>query len=61
MKMLQKLGVTRLSMGSGPIRAAMGLIRRMAKELKAAGTYGALTDGAIPYGEMNELMARRPE
>ena len=60
-KMLQKLGVARLSVGSGPIRAAMGLIRRMAKELKAAGTYGALTDGAIPYGEMNELMARRSE
>ena len=60
-KMLQKLGVARLSVGSGPIRAAMGLIRRMAKELKAAGTYNALTDGAIPYAEMNELMARRPE
>jgi 2-methylisocitrate lyase-like PEP mutase family enzyme len=60
-KMLQKLGVARLSVGSGPIRAAMGLIRRMSNELKAAGTYNALTDGAIPYAEMNELMARRPE
>jgi 2-methylisocitrate lyase-like PEP mutase family enzyme len=60
-KMLQKLGVARLSVGSGPIRAAMGLLRRMSKELTAAGTYGALTDGAIPYGEMNDLMARRSE
>lgn len=59
--MLQKLGVARLSVGSGPIRAAMGLLRRIAKELKGAGTYGALTDGAIPYAEINELMTRRPE
>jgi 2-methylisocitrate lyase-like PEP mutase family enzyme len=60
-KMLQKLGVARLSVGSGPIRAAMGLLQRIAKEMQGAGTYGALTDGAIPYADMNELMARRSE
>lgn len=60
-KMLQKLGVARLSVGSCPIRAAMGLLRRMAKELRGRGTYGALVDGAIPYDEMNKLMARHHE
>jgi 2-methylisocitrate lyase-like PEP mutase family enzyme len=60
-KMLQKLGVKRLSLGSGPIRAAMGLMRRISKELRGAGTYDALTHGAISYADMNELLSRRPE
>ena len=56
---LQKLGVARLSLGSGPLRAVLGLTRRIATELKNSGTFAALTDGAIPYAEMNELLGRR--
>ena len=52
---LEKLGVARVSLGSGPMRATLGLVRRIAKELKSSGTYGAL-EGAVPYGEMNSLM-----
>jgi 2-methylisocitrate lyase-like PEP mutase family enzyme len=52
---LRKLGVARISLGSGPMRATLGLLRRLAEELKAAGTYTAL-DGAISYAEMNDLM-----
>lgn len=52
---LAKLGVKRVSYGSGPHRAAMGLLRRMAEEARTSGTYQALTEGAVPYEEMNGL------
>jgi 2-methylisocitrate lyase-like PEP mutase family enzyme len=52
---LEKLGVARVSLGSGPIRATLGLLRRMTDELKATGTYTAL-EGAVPYPEINKLL-----
>jgi 2-methylisocitrate lyase-like PEP mutase family enzyme len=52
---LVRLGVARVSLGSGPMRATLGLLKRMAEELKASGTYSAL-DGAIPYAEVNKLL-----
>ena len=52
---LEKLGVARVSLGSGPMRATLGLLRSMAEELKATGTYGALQN-AIPYAELNKLL-----
>src|SRR6478609_614906 len=55
---LARLGVKRVSYGSGPHRAAMGLLRRMAEEARTSGTYTVLTEGAVPYEEMNELMGR---
>jgi 2-methylisocitrate lyase-like PEP mutase family enzyme len=55
---LQALGVARLSIGSGAMRASLGLTRRIARELLDAGTYGLLTEGAIPYAEVNELLDR---
>jgi 2-methylisocitrate lyase-like PEP mutase family enzyme len=55
---LAKLGVKRVSYGSGPHRAAMGLLRRMADEARSSGTYKALTEGAVPYEEINGLMGR---
>ena len=54
---LEKLGVARVSLGSGPMRAGLGLLRRMAEEAKTAGTYASL-DGAVPHGEMNQLLNR---
>jgi 2-methylisocitrate lyase-like PEP mutase family enzyme len=53
---LAKLGVKRVSYGSGPHRAAMGLLRRMADEARTSGTFTALTEGAVPYEEINGLM-----
>ena len=53
---LEKLGVARVSLGSGPMRATLGLLRRMAEELKATGTYSAL-ESAIPGAEVNKIMA----
>jgi 2-methylisocitrate lyase-like PEP mutase family enzyme len=54
---LKQLGVKRISMGSGPMRAAMGLLRRIAQEAHATGTYKSLLDGAVPYPEMNALFS----
>jgi len=55
---LAKLGVKRVSYGSGPHRAAMGLLRRIAEEARTTGTFKALTEGAVPYEEINGLMGR---
>jgi 2-methylisocitrate lyase-like PEP mutase family enzyme len=54
---LQKLGVARVSLGSGPMRATLGLLRRVAEELKKTGTYAAM-DGAPPHDEINRLLGR---
>lgn len=55
---LQKLGVARASIGSGVMRATLGLVRRIGKELLETGTYSAVFDGSIPYAQINEMMAR---
>jgi 2-methylisocitrate lyase-like PEP mutase family enzyme len=55
---LERLGVRRLSVGSGIARAAYGLTRRAAHELLGTGTYEALGTGAIPYAEMQRLFGR---
>jgi 2-methylisocitrate lyase-like PEP mutase family enzyme len=55
---LRKLGVARISLGSGPMRATLGLLRRLAEELKATGTYESMA-GAPSHAEMNALMNRR--
>lgn len=52
---LEKLGVRRVSVGSGPMRATLGLLRRVAEELKTSGTYSAM-GGAIPHAEVNKLL-----
>jgi 2-methylisocitrate lyase-like PEP mutase family enzyme len=49
---LEKLGVARASTGSGVMRATLGLVRRIGKELMERGTYSALREGAIPFPEL---------
>jgi len=53
---LEALGVARVSLGSGPMRASMALVRDVARELKASGTYTTFTAHAMPYTDVNELM-----
>jgi len=53
---LHALGVARVSVGSGPMRAALSLTRDIARELKSRGTFSTFTDRAISYDEVNELM-----
>jgi len=59
---LAALGVKRISLGSGPMRASLGFLRRLAEEVKASGTY-KLMEGAPSHAEMNKLMIanRKPE
>jgi 2-methylisocitrate lyase-like PEP mutase family enzyme len=49
---LQALGVRRLSLGSGPARAVIALLRRIADELHTRGTYLYLAD-APSYTDAN--------
>jgi 2-methylisocitrate lyase-like PEP mutase family enzyme len=53
---LENLGVARLSLGSGPMRAAMGVTRKIARELLGSGTFNTMLEDAVPYLEMNDLM-----
>ena len=50
------MGVKRISLGSGPMRATMGFLRRLVDEVKAEGTY-QLMEGAPSHAEMNRLMS----
>jgi len=56
---LGRLGVRRVSVGSAPLRATLGLVRRIADELLRQGTYTRMTTDAIPYAEVNQLLAAR--
>jgi len=52
---LEKLGVARVTVGSSAMRATLGLVRRIAEELKSSGTYATL-GGAIAYGDVNRML-----
>jgi 2-methylisocitrate lyase-like PEP mutase family enzyme len=45
---LQNLGVARLSMGSGLMKATLSLIKKVADELSQKGTYNVLMDSLTP-------------
>ncbi len=52
---LESLGVARVSVGSGPMRATLGLVDRIAHELRNHGSYTSFTEGALSYAEVNAL------
>ena len=52
---LKKLGVARVSLGSGPMRATLGVMKRIAEELMTSGTYSAM-EGAPSHAEINRMM-----
>jgi 2-methylisocitrate lyase-like PEP mutase family enzyme len=56
---MKDLGVARVSLGSGSSRVAVGALRSLARELRDHGTFGALGTVAIPYPEVQALLARR--
>lgn len=53
---LEALGVARVSVGSGPMRATLALVRDIAKELKTSGTYRSYTRHQMPFVDVLELM-----
>jgi len=59
LKELQELGVARVSAGSSAMRAALGAFQRVAKDWLALGSYDSLLQCTIPYGQLNEMMARK--
>lgn len=56
---LFKLGVARVSLGSGPMRATLGHFRRIAEEVRTKGTYSNLEDSHT-HAEMNRMMGQKP-
>jgi 2-methylisocitrate lyase-like PEP mutase family enzyme len=52
---MKSLGVARVSIGSGAMRATMGLTDRIARELRDHGTFASMIEGAISYADSNRL------
>jgi len=52
---LAQLGVARVSFGSGPMRAALGRLQRIAQELLALGTYTTMSEEAISGAAFHSL------
>ncbi len=55
---LERLGVARVSLGSGPMRATLGLLARMARQLREEGSFALMTQDAISYVDANRLVNR---
>lgn len=57
---LDRLGVRRVSLGSGPMRATMALTQRIARELAESGSYASFTRDTLSYAEANRLFSAKP-
>jgi 2-methylisocitrate lyase-like PEP mutase family enzyme len=56
---LQRLGVARVSVGSGPMRATLGFLGRMARQIRDEGVFTLMTEGTLPYADANLLVQRK--
>lgn len=56
---LKRLGVKRVSLGSGLMRACMGYLRKCLGQVREGASFETLLEGAVSYAELNELMTRR--
>jgi len=56
---LEKAGVARVSTGSGIMRAAMGVVQRVAKEMIEGRSCQSMFEGATPYIDLKRMMTRR--
>jgi len=57
---LEKIGVARISTGSGIMRAAMGAVQRIGKEMLEARSLDGMFAGATPFIELKRMMTRQP-
>jgi 2-methylisocitrate lyase-like PEP mutase family enzyme len=55
LKDMATLGVRRVTFGSAPMRATLGLVRRMAREWRDKGTYGTLEAYGMPFSDLQQL------
>src|SRR5439155_1235628 len=53
---LARLGVRRASLGPRLIQATLGLLRRVVLELRGHGTYEAMRDLIVPFGELQRVV-----
>jgi len=58
---LEAAGVRRVSIGSGGYRTAIGIMQRLARQLKEQGTYDLIAGHSIPFVETNRLVLRASE
>lgn len=56
---LERMGVRRVSVGSGPMRATLALTQRIARELAQSGSYASFTRDTISYDDANRLLEPR--
>jgi 2-methylisocitrate lyase-like PEP mutase family enzyme len=56
---LQRLGVRRVSLGSGPSRVSLGALQRLARKLRDEGSFEPLATEAIPYAEVQKILSRQ--
>jgi 2-methylisocitrate lyase-like PEP mutase family enzyme len=56
---LEKIGVARVSAGSGIMRSAMGAVQRVGKEILEKRSFESMFVGATPYVDLNRMMQRR--
>jgi 2-methylisocitrate lyase-like PEP mutase family enzyme len=55
---LERFGVSRVSVGSWPMRRTMSVLRDIARELYREGSFGFMHEPMIEYEEMNALFTR---
>lgn len=53
---LERLGVARVSLGSGPMRASLGLLKRMARQIREDGSFALMAQDALSYADANRLL-----
>lgn len=56
---LQALGVARVTVGSGAMRATLGFLNRVARALREDGAFDTMTEGSISYADVNRLFQRK--
>ncbi len=52
---LEEIGIARVSFGPRPMRAALALVRQIARETLQSGTYTSMTADALTYDEVNHM------
>jgi 2-methylisocitrate lyase-like PEP mutase family enzyme len=56
---LEKLGVARVSAGSGVMRSALGHARLVAQQLLQGDSHAAMLEGAVSFAEVMQLVSRK--
>lgn len=56
---LRRAGIRRVSLGCGPLQAALALTRRIARETLTDGTYTAMTGDMLSHAEANGLFTSK--